>query len=97
MAQGSLSSADLVSFYIQRIEAFDKISLQLQSIAQLNPIALSEVIHLDKTFQRPGLMGPLHGMPVLLQDNIDTGDGMANTAGSHTLALNFPKDDAFLV
>jgi amidase/aspartyl-tRNA(Asn)/glutamyl-tRNA(Gln) amidotransferase subunit A len=97
MALGTLSSADLVSFYIQRIEAFDKNSLQLQSIAQLNPNALSQAINLDKTFKRSGLTGPLHGIPVLLKDNIDTGDGMANTAGSHALAQNFPVDDAFLV
>lgn len=97
MQQGQLTSAELVAFYLKRIETFDRNTTSLNAIAQLNDQALQQAIQLDNSFQRSGLTGKLHGIPVLLKDNIDTGDGMANTAGSPALAKHFPKDDAFLV
>lgn len=94
---GSLTSEQLVNHYIKKIEHFDKNGKQLNSIAQLNPNALKRAKALDAQLKTSGLIGALHGIPVLLKDNIDTVDGMANTAGSHALATNFPTDDAFLV
>ncbi|WP_206483476.1 amidase [Thalassotalea sp. G2M2-11] len=94
MQAGTLSSADLVKFYLKRIASLDS---QLNAVVQLNKHALSQAQALDKTLKTSGLVGPLHGIPVLLKDNIDTLDGMANTAGSYALAKNFPKDAAFLV
>ena len=97
MQQGKITSETLVRFYLKRITTFDKNGQKLQSIAQINKKALARAKALDQTFKKSGLTGALHGIPVLLKDDIDTGDGMANTAGSHALANNFPKDDAFLV
>jgi len=97
MKQGKITSENLVRFYLKRIEDFDKSGVKLQSVAQINQQALTQAKVLDQQFKVSGLTGTLHGIPVLLKDNIDTGDGMANTAGSHALAKNFPKDDAFLV
>jgi len=97
MKQGKMTSESLVRFYLKRIEEFDKSGVQLQSVAQLNSNAIAQAIALDKQYKQNGLTGSLHGIPVLLKDNIDTADGMANTAGSHALANNFPENDAFLV
>ena len=97
MLNGSLTSEFLVSFYLTRIKQIDKQGKSLNSISQLNKNALTQAKALDATLKKTGLIGPLHGIPVLLKDNIDTIDGMANTAGSHALANNYPKDDAFFV
>ncbi len=97
MQQGELTSVELVQFYLDRIALFDRRGPALNSIAQLNSNALQQAKLLDKALNSTGLVGPLHGIPVLLKDNIDTLDGMANTAGSFALENNFPKDDAFFV
>ncbi len=97
MQQGQLTSVELVQFYLDRIALFDRRGPALNSIAQLNSNALQQAKLLDKALNSTGLVGPLHGIPVLLKDNIDTLDGMANTAGSFALENNFPKDDAFFV
>ncbi|NQZ82088.1 MAG: amidase [Colwellia sp.] len=94
MQQGKLTSEQLVKFYLKRIEKFDK---QLNAVVQINKNALTQAKALDENFIKSGLTGVLHGIPVLLKDNIDTTDGMANTAGSHALKNNFPNDDAFFV
>jgi len=92
-----LSSEQLVSFYLARIKKFDDNGMTLNSVVQLNKNALKQAKALDQYFREHGLKGKLHGIPVLLKDNIDTTDGMANTGGSMALANNFPDDDAFLV
>ena len=103
MANNTLNSEQLVHYYLDRINKLDKAGPELRSVAQVNPLALSRAKQLDNAYATTGLTGPLHGIPVLLKDNIDTGrednqaNSMANTAGSHALANNFPKDDAFLV
>ena len=97
MTSGTLTSEALVQYYLERINQIDKNGHQLNSVAQLNKHALVQAKSLDKQFKLSGFTGPLHGIPVLLKDNIDTIFGMANTAGSHALANNFPKDNAFFV
>jgi len=92
-----LSSEQLVTFYLARIKKFDDNGMTLNSVVQLNKSALKQAKSLDQYFKKHGFKGKLHGIPVLLKDNIDTTDGMANTGGSTALANNFPNDDAFLV
>lgn len=92
-----LTSEQLVKFYLKRIEKYDHNGVQLNSVVQLNKQAIAQAKALDQYFIKHGFKGRLHGIPVLLKDNIDTLNGMANTAGSTALANNFPKDDAFLV
>ncbi|MDN4501856.1 amidase [Alteromonadaceae bacterium BrNp21-10] len=97
LSEGSLTSEALVKYYLQRIELFDNNSPFLNSVGQINIRAIAEAQALDKERKEHGSRGPMHGIPVLLKDNIDTGDGMANTAGSLALKDNKPKYDAFLV
>ena len=85
MAAGRLSSTELVGIYLRRIAAIDK-GLDLRSILQLNPDAHRIAVQLDQERRRGRVRGPLHGIPILLKDNIDTADRMQTTAGSLALA-----------
>lgn len=89
---GALSSESLTQLYLNRIDAYDDV---LNSIIYLNPNALEEAKALDLERQASGPRGPLHGIPILLKDNIDTFD-MPTTAGSLALEGSIPPDDAFL-
>ena len=87
MAAGRLSSEKLTRAYIERIEALDqgdkdKDSLGVNAIIELNPDALAIARHMDDLRRKGTVLGPLHGIPVLLKANIDTGDKMQTTAGS---------------
>lgn len=97
MQSKQLTSEQLVQFYLKRIATYDDKGMTLNSVVQLNKNALKQAKALDLYFLKNGFKGSLHGIPILLKDNIDTTDGMANTAGSTALANNFPDDDAFLV
>ena len=94
---GTLSAEALVRYYLARIEQHDTNGAKLNSVVQLNPEAVKRAKALDEELKRKGPRGPLHGIPVLLKDNIDTADGMANTAGSWALKDNYPSKDAFVV
>ena len=97
LEQGELTSAELVTYYLQRIRAHNQQGAELRAVISLNPDALAEAETLDKARKQGDVRGSLHGIPVLLKDNIDTADGLANTAGSLLFAENFPEDDAALV
>jgi len=97
MKAGTLSSEQLVQFYLARIEQYDDNGTELNAIVQLNKNAIPQAKALDQKLKQSGFVGPLHGIPVVVKDNIDTLDGMANTAGSHALANNFPKQEAFVI
>lgn len=97
MQQGELSSEQLVAWYQQRIAAIDAAGPELNSIIELNPDALTIARALDDEWKNSGPRGPMHGIPVVLKANIDTGDQMATTAGSLALADHRASDDAFLV
>ncbi len=97
MKNGELTSEALVNYYLARIEKYDRKGKHLNSVSQLNKQALAQAKALDQKLKTSGLVGPLHGIPILLKDNIDTVDGMSSSAGSHALAKNFPQDDAFVV
>ena len=96
MDKGDLSSHALTQAYIDRIAAIDDAGPQLNAIIELNPQALQDADTLDAERQSGKLRGPLHGIPVLLKDNIDA-TPMVNSAGSLALATHRPKQDAFLV
>ena len=86
MASGQLSSVDLTNFYIGRILGLDQNGPGVNSVIQLNPDALAMAKRADQLRAQGTVLGPLHGIPVLLKDNIDTGDRMQTTAGSFALA-----------
>lgn len=94
---GSLSSATLTRQYLGRIEAFDRQGPRLNAIIELNPDALLIAGELDRERIAKGARGPLHGIPVLVKDNIDTHDRMMTTAGSLALSGSRPLYDAFIV
>ncbi|MFC5462210.1 amidase [Massilia niabensis] len=97
MAAGKLSSQQLVKRYLARIAAVDKAGPRLNSVIELNPDALSIASERDRERAAGKLRGPLHGIPVLLKDNIATGDRMSTSAGSLALAGVRATRDAFIV
>ncbi len=85
MSSRRLSAQELLEIYLRRIQLIDK-GLDLRAIIQLNPDARRIAAQLDEERRRHGPRGPLHGIPILLKDNIDTGDRQQTTAGSLALA-----------
>jgi amidase len=94
---GKYSCVSLAKHYLRRIEALDRRGPKLNAVLELNPDALSIAAGLDRELKRRGPRGPLHGIPVLIKDNIDTHDRMTTTAGSLALAGSHPPRDAFIV
>jgi amidase len=93
MTLGRVTSGDLVRGYLDRIAKIDKAGPKLNSVLELNPDAQSIARALDRERKDKGPRGPLHGIPILLKDNIDTGDKMMTTAGSLALVgAPTPKD-----
>ena len=97
MEAGKLTSIALVRGYLDRIAKLDRAGPRLNSIAEINPNALAMARHLDEERRKKGARGPLHGIPVLLKDNIATADGMETTAGSLALIGSRPRRDAYVV
>ncbi len=93
---GSFTIKELVQAYLDRIEEIDKNGPGLNAIIQINPDALLIAETLDKEMAAGKSRGPLHGIPVVLKDNIDTHDKMATTAGSRALKNSYPLSDSFL-
>lgn len=85
MKQGKLTSEDLTKEYIERIMNLDQNGPGVNSIIELNPDALAMARHADELRRHGIVLGPLHGIPVLLKDNVDTGDQMQTSAGSFAL------------
>jgi amidase len=97
MAAGRATSADLVRSYIARIDALDRNGPQLRAIIAVNPNAIADANALDAERKAKGARGPLHGIPILVKDNVETADPMPTTAGSLALAGNVTHRDAPLV
>ncbi|MBT8107012.1 MAG: amidase [Gammaproteobacteria bacterium] len=97
MQRGEISSEELVTWYLDRIDAIDRSGPALNAMIEVNPDALDIARALDREWQASGPRGPLHGIPVVLKANIDTADQMATSAGSLALADHVPAEDAFLV
>lgn len=93
---GSLTAHQLVQMYLERIEAYDKNGPKINAVISLNPQALAEADTLDATYKATGLVGALHGIPVLLKDQMDAA-GMPTTLGSVLLKDYRPSRDAFVV
>src|SRR5438034_2439779 len=85
MANGTTSAVELTSFYLTRIANIDQKGPALNSVIELNPDALAMAQNADALRRRGQVLGPLHGIPILLKDNIDTGDKMQTSAGSFAL------------
>jgi len=93
MARGTLTSVQLARRYLARIEQIDRHAPRLRSVLEINPQAIQICAALDAERRSKGPRGPLHGIPVLLKDNIATGDSMSTSAGSLALAnVKAPKD-----
>jgi len=94
MASGQLTAETLVRHYLERINALNRQGPALHAIISINPDALAQAHALDQERREHGARGPLHGIPVLLKDNIESADRMPTTAGSLALADNFAVQDA---
>jgi len=94
---GKYSAVQVVELYISRIEALNKVGPHLNAIIAVNPDALAIAAALDSERATSGPRSPMHGIPVLLKDNIDTKDPMPTTAGSIALIDNYATEDSTLV
>jgi amidase len=97
MAAGHVTSEKLVWLYLERIATLDKQGPRLNTVLEVNPDAVFIARAMDRERDARGPRGPLHGVPVLLKDNIDTHDKMHTSAGSLALASSVAPKDAFLV
>jgi amidase len=97
MKSGELTARVLTEYYLQRIDEIDRCGPALNAVIELNPDALDIADRRDAERRQGVVCGPLHGIPILIKDNIDTADRMQTTAGSLALLGATPTRDAFLV
>ena len=97
LAEAEISSRQLVLNYMERIALYDKSGPMLNSVLELNPDALFIAEAMDRERAKGRLRSPLHGIPILIKDNINTHDKMRTSAGSIALDDNFAPYDAFIV
>jgi amidase len=97
MTSGRYTSRQLVELYLRRIQQIDRDGPTLRSIIETNPDALDIADALDAERRERGPRGPLHGIPIVVKDNIDTGDRMMTTAGSLALEGSIAPQDAFVI
>jgi amidase len=97
MRAGALTSVSLTEKYLARIERIDKNGPAINCVIELNPDALAIARASDEERKTGKVRGPLHGIPVLIKDNIDTADRLSTTAGSLALSGSTPQQDAFIV
>src|SRR5713226_1372118 len=96
MKSGKYSARSIAEKYLARIEAIDKHGPAINSVIETNPDALAIAEALDKERKEKGPRGPLHGIPILIKDNIDTGDRMMTTAGSLALLGSRASKDSYV-
>jgi amidase len=96
MESGQLSARSIAERYLERIEAVDRQGPSLRAILETNPEALEIADELDRERKQGRVRGPVHGIPVLLKDNIATADRMTTTAGSYALEGCIPPQDSFV-
>jgi amidase len=94
MASGRMTARSITQMYLDRIQALDRTGPTLRAVLEINPDALSIADSLDRERKVGKVRGPLHGIPILIKDNIDTADRMTTTAGSYALAGSIPLQDA---
>ncbi|MCA1742331.1 MAG: hypothetical protein LC630_07710, partial [Bacteroidales bacterium] len=95
-ANGDFTVTDVVQAYLDRIDAIDDSGPMLNAVLQINPDAMAIAAELDAELKEGKKRGPMHGVPVLLKDNIDTHDAMETTAGSRALSGSHPLKDSFV-
>lgn len=96
MERGDVSAQYLVEGYLKRIEAYDKEGPSINSIIITNPEALNIAKHLDSVYAASGMVGPLHGIPIIIKDNFDY-FGLPTSNGTLALKESYPPNDAFQV
>src|SRR2546425_3674994 len=96
MKSGKLTARQLVQSYLDRINAFDKKGPTVNCIISLNPQAIADAERVDAAFKKSGMLGPLHGIPVLVKDEIDAA-GMPTTQGTLVFKDYRPTRDAFVI
>jgi amidase len=94
MASGEHSAVEITEAYLARIEALDRRGPALRSVIEINPDAVADAERLDRERRARGPRGPLHGIPILLKDNVGTADRMTTTAGSLALAGSILEKDS---
>ncbi|MEO5571934.1 MAG: amidase [Bacteroidia bacterium] len=97
MQSGEYTSRSITEMYLKRIDAIDKKGPAINSVIELNPDALAIADKADSERKAGKVKGPLHGIPVLIKDNINTGDKMMTTAGSLALSGHIASQDAHIV
>ena len=97
MKSGEYTSRSITEMYLKRINDVDKNGPYVNAVIELNPDALSIADNMDNERKAGKVRGPLHGIPVLIKDNIDTGDKMMTTAGALALQGNKASKDAFII
>ncbi|AFC33350.1 putative amidase [Paenibacillus mucilaginosus 3016] len=97
MEQGGLTSLELTGFYMDRVARLDQDGPRIHAVLEWNPQALELAEAADEERRAGRVRGPIHGIPVLLKDNIGTADAMHTSAGSLALADHYARKDAFLV
>jgi amidase len=96
MKSGKYTARSITELYLRRIDALDKQGPALHAVIETNPDALQIADAMDAERKSKGPRGPLHGIPVLIKDNIDTADKMTTTAGSLALSGSVPSQDSFV-
>ena len=97
LTSSAVTSAELIDHYLQRIETIDRRGPELRAFIETNPNARALSAALDAERSSQGPRGPLHGIPIALKDNLDSGDGMVTSAGSLALADHRAASDAYVV
>jgi len=97
MASGKYTAEQITKLYLDRIEAIDKNGPKLNAVIEINPDALNMAKAMDKERKESKIRSKLHGIPILIKDNIDTADKMMTTAGALALVGNIAAKDAFIV
>ena len=97
MSSGKLSSKKITEMYLKRIAKMDKQGPTLNAVIELNPDALEIAEQMDEERKNGKIRSRMHGIPVLIKDNIDTGDKMMTTAGATAMIGNMASKDAFIV
>ena len=97
MQSGKTTAVAITKMYLNRIASIDKAGPKLHAVIEINKQALTIAAALDKERKAGKIRGPLHGIPVLVKDNINTGDGMMTTAGAAAMQGNMAAADAFII
>ncbi|WP_430788847.1 amidase family protein [Virgibacillus flavescens] len=96
METGKLTAFSLTTMYLEQIAKYNSSGPKINAVIEINPDALSIAETLDVEREKSGKRGPLHGIPLLIKDNIDSADKMHTSAGSIALANHYAREDAFV-